>query len=364
MGIEFREVGLLQATLFWIIFFSEIPTGFFADRYKRKFSLAIGCLLLLLGYLVFTLEGDFLVYLGAFLCLGLGMAMLSGANEALLFDGLKEAGPKAIAQYESHLGKARFLSAAGMAGALFVSGWLYEHQANLIFTVSGLFALFAAGLFFFLDEPSTCNISTPTYRSIISDSITLCRSKKGQKLIFFISGTSLLEAAHTPFFVYGQAFFEEAGLESKPITIILGCSFLVTALSSLCSRYLNGISLLKKIIITVLLLISGLMLLDKDAPTGLNILLFILINALPNLLFIFTDAHIQNQVESNIRSSMLSLHSFITSVAIGLSWLAVGFIADNLGTQSVLMYFAFLSLLSGLSLSFYFIWTKKCETGN
>ena len=67
----------------------EIPFGIFADRFSRRFSIQLGCLLITLGNLFFITSQRTVTIIFANLSLALGMTAISGADSAYLYDYLK-----------------------------------------------------------------------------------------------------------------------------------------------------------------------------------------------------------------------------------------------------------------------------------
>lgn len=91
-GISFFQITILQSWFVLWVFLLELPTGTIADYFGRKTSLVMSTLVWIVGILVYTSRPDFLIFLLAEFILALGTALSSGANEALVYDSLKEAG--------------------------------------------------------------------------------------------------------------------------------------------------------------------------------------------------------------------------------------------------------------------------------
>lgn len=90
--ISLAQVTVLQSWFMLWVFLLEVPTGAVADYFGRKYSLALGGFVAALGALVYgSVPHIWIFLLGEFL-LAAGMALTSGANEALLYDSLLEAG--------------------------------------------------------------------------------------------------------------------------------------------------------------------------------------------------------------------------------------------------------------------------------
>ncbi|MFH0969986.1 MAG: MFS transporter [Candidatus Diapherotrites archaeon] len=87
--LNYEQIFLLQSWFLFWIFLLEIPTGSFADRFGRKYSLALGGILNALGALLYIAAPRFEVFLLAEFVWALSCAFTSGADEAILYDTLK-----------------------------------------------------------------------------------------------------------------------------------------------------------------------------------------------------------------------------------------------------------------------------------
>lgn len=90
--ITLTQAQILQSWFMLWIFLLEIPTGAVADFYGRKNSLALGALIVAAAVLVYGRWPDFKVFLFGEFLFAVGVALTSGADDALLYDHLKETG--------------------------------------------------------------------------------------------------------------------------------------------------------------------------------------------------------------------------------------------------------------------------------
>jgi len=91
-GLTYTKMFILQSWFMFWIFALEIPTGFVADKYGRKISIAIGALFLALGSATFGLFNSYPFFFVGEFFFALGLALISGADNALFYDSLQEAG--------------------------------------------------------------------------------------------------------------------------------------------------------------------------------------------------------------------------------------------------------------------------------
>ncbi|MEB3225096.1 MAG: MFS transporter [Synechococcus sp.] len=87
-GLPLSQAVLLKAILSGAIFVGELPSGYFADRFGRKNSLALGAFLWLLGWLIYCTQGSFGWFAAAEILAGIGGSLMSGADSAIAYDSL------------------------------------------------------------------------------------------------------------------------------------------------------------------------------------------------------------------------------------------------------------------------------------
>ncbi len=91
-GLTVTEIMLLWSLFSIAILASEVPTGVIADRLSRKWSVVAGRTLSAAALVVFLSTASFSFIIVGYLAYGLGHALSSGADSALLYDSLKLSG--------------------------------------------------------------------------------------------------------------------------------------------------------------------------------------------------------------------------------------------------------------------------------
>jgi MFS family permease len=110
LRVDYTRLFLLQAWFLFWVFTLEVPTGIVADKFGRRLSVAIGCLLFGADMLFFGLGFGYGVLFVAEFLGAVGMPLPSGAEEALLYDTLVAVGEQERARH--------YFSRAGAAGTL------------------------------------------------------------------------------------------------------------------------------------------------------------------------------------------------------------------------------------------------------
>lgn len=91
-GIKFSHIMYLNAWFWFWNFVLEIPTGTVADFLGRKISLVMGSVIAVIGTLVYVSYPSFWVFMAADFIFAISFTLISGADEALVYDSLIESG--------------------------------------------------------------------------------------------------------------------------------------------------------------------------------------------------------------------------------------------------------------------------------
>lgn len=91
-GLDLFQVNLINVVFFTTMFFFEVPTGVFADRYGRKKSYVIACFLFSIGEIVYSFSYGVAGFICAEMLAGIGRTFANGAFHAWFVDTLKHHG--------------------------------------------------------------------------------------------------------------------------------------------------------------------------------------------------------------------------------------------------------------------------------
>jgi MFS family permease len=90
--LSFTQIFLLQSWFMLMNFLLEVPTGAVADRFGRKASIAAGCFLMAAASLVYGSVPMLAVFVLGEAVFATALTLVSGADEALVYDSLKAIG--------------------------------------------------------------------------------------------------------------------------------------------------------------------------------------------------------------------------------------------------------------------------------
>ena len=117
-GISLSQFSVAEGLFLLALTLLEVPTGAVADRWGRKFSLALGAASMGIALTLFALADSYAILLASFMIWAIAETLMSGADLALLYDSLKVMNRED--EYERHAGRgeAALWLGAGVATAI------------------------------------------------------------------------------------------------------------------------------------------------------------------------------------------------------------------------------------------------------
>jgi len=156
LRVDYTRMFMLQAWFLFWVFILEVPTGVVADKFGRKMSVAIGCLLFAADMLFFGLSRNYSLLFAAEFLGAVGMTLISGADQALLYDSLVAL--KAQERARFYFSRYEAAGTLGLLIAFPIGSWIaglrnYPSLLPMPFALTTLSAVLAAGMFFSMREP-------------------------------------------------------------------------------------------------------------------------------------------------------------------------------------------------------------------
>ena len=335
--------------MFWA-FVMEIPTGVIADKFGRKYSVALGCLFSFIAYLIYGSIPSFTIFLLAEFLVATGLALISGAAEALLYDSLKESNDEE--KFKSIYGRSfSFGSVAAIISAPLGGLIASKYGLNIPMIFTSVPFLIAAFIMFFTKEPGivTAKSKEQNYFKIAKNGIS-----------FFIHHKILRSMAINGIFVYTGCYF--LVWFYQPVLQKIGISIFyfgfIRALFSISAVLLSqNLQFTEKLFgssksffkVTAIITAISLLLIGILPSIYTVLLAIVLVGGLGSARFSALNSYMNIHIPSEQRATILSSISMLNRVVlIGLNPL-IGFIADRslgftfiiIGTISVVTLFVF-----------------------
>jgi MFS family permease len=92
IGLTFREFLATESMFAATVVLMEVPSGWLADKWRRKSAICVGAAVCALGVWFFIPADSFALAALAQILMGIGISLMSGADSALLYDALADAG--------------------------------------------------------------------------------------------------------------------------------------------------------------------------------------------------------------------------------------------------------------------------------
>lgn len=325
-GLNMFQIISLQAIFSVVVFVTEVPSGYLADRIGRKKSIIAGAILAATGLGIYSLAHGFWELLVAEIILGIGAGFTSGADSAILYDSLLEL--KQEKSYQKIYGKyaATGNFAEGIASIL--GGMLALISLRMPVIAQASVYLLVIPVALSLTEPAkrVYNIAEGNLQEIIATTKYALHENKEVKwltLYAAIVGTSTFTAI---WFI--QPLWKETGVPLEFFGVLWAMlQFIAGGFSILAHRISKKVKL--SWILPVLLLIS----VGTYAIVGL--FQGIWITAFFSLFYVIRgvkgpiiDDAINKRIPSHRRATILSVQSLCMRLMFSIIGPFIGWIAD------------------------------------
>lgn len=183
-GISLLQAQLIQSWFLLWLFVMEIPTGVIADKFGRKHSMTAGAALVAVAAIVYRLVPNIWVFLLAEFLFATAMALISGADSALLYDSLKESNQED--QSKRIFGRANSIRLFGMMLAAPIGSLIAARlglQAPMLLSAVPFFL--AALVAWSIREPAIrpATSQSPHYLEILSQGFNYIRHNRMFKIL-------------------------------------------------------------------------------------------------------------------------------------------------------------------------------------
>lgn len=345
-GLNLTQIMILQSLYSLAVVALEVPTGYFADVFGRRKSLILSGAFITLGVFAYSLGFSFYQFLIAEILWGVGVALLSGADSALVFDTLKDLGEEN--RYKKIMGNGVFYylvatSAASVIGAL-------------IGKIDFRWTFFAMLPFMLLLIPVSFSLREPRRHKLIFERgyllelfRTLKRSVIGnEKIRWLIVYSAVIMGFNTAVLWLYQPYFLMTGMDLAYFGVVFAA---FNGVAALCSKYAHrieeGLGQRHSLIMLIILMGCSYLLM------GNFVLLFSFSFAFIQQFVrgfskpVITD-YINKLTSSDVRATVLSAQNLVGRLFYALIIPVIGWAADVYSITQALSIMGITSLVAGL----------------
>jgi len=355
-GLSLTQATIIDVTFFIVATIGEMPTGIVADTYGRKASMIIGSALMGISMLAWPLVPTVPLILIAYAGMALGFTFLSGAEEALFFESLKQIGR--VDDYQRRAGQVGAVTLGAFAIGNAVSGLLGTVDLIMPFLAGGLCIIAMLFIVLTLKEPSTNKQvnghAQNLYGQVVRDVLAVMRTRPALRYpIIYLAFVPLAGFLLESFLVQPQAI--SLGIPIVWIGFIIMAIQLANMLGSNWSQRISiQLGETRVIYLAPLAIVASLILLAMFQVLP-SLTLIAVIGFVTAVLRPLVMNLIHAEVTDDIRATALSMQSLISLLLMTVGELTVGFVADKAGLP-----IAYIVLAVGIGLmSLILFWTSR-----
>ena len=229
-GLNYLQIFSLFATIVIAMLLFEVPTGIIGDKFGRKTSIICGIIGLIITSILLIFANSYLLFLVVYFLSGVTYTFLSGSDEALIYDGLKQTRKqKQMKKVWAKITSAQFLPLIFVTPfAAYIAKDLLESQFIMLIAGHAIFSLFALIVAFTLVEPKIKSgpheIRSP--KKLFLSAVK--HIKKSPALVrLFMNKTLIIIPGFHIFFLLWQPYFQNSGIPVAYFGIIMSVGSLV-----------------------------------------------------------------------------------------------------------------------------------------
>lgn len=133
VGLDMAEIMLLQGAFGLAMAVFEFPSGYVADRIGYRRTLVAASAVTAVAWAIYAVADTFASILVGEVLLGLGLALVSGCDSALLYESLRETDDEE--SFTRWTGRVRFFGQTAEGTAALLAGALYAWSPRLPFVL-------------------------------------------------------------------------------------------------------------------------------------------------------------------------------------------------------------------------------------
>jgi len=224
IGLTGFQIFITQAIYAGIELLLTVPSGIFADKVGRKFTLIVSSLTYAAGYLLYGVAEGFWGIIIAEVVFAISSASFHGTGEAFLFDTLAEEGKEK--KFKKVVGTAFAIQSTIIGISAIVGGWIASIDLALPFFISAVPAGLSVLPLLFLHEPKRVKAEKQEFKKAIIEAL----SDKELRHLLYYMGISTL-AGFAGFMLY-QPLLTAAGIPVQGMGLFVFALGIATAIGN------------------------------------------------------------------------------------------------------------------------------------
>ena len=326
-GFTLSQIGLAESFFHLAPVTLELPSGSIADILGRKWSMAMGALLIAVSTTLMFVADSMWLLLPAMYLNGAAYAFRSGAQQAYLFDNLGEQSENN--RFTSILGKLNAFAYLAIAATSALGAALADRSYAWPYGLTVGFALAATWLAVGLFEPERPHESRQTMAGAMTEALRIVRGDRA--LLALITFMASLWTVSALVYLYAQALLSERGMPVAQIGIFLSATTLVTALGAFMAGRLIAWRSFRFWAITSTVVVAGSGMVLAGAPLLAALIGLLLAEFFAGSFEPMVAQRVNDAISSAQRATVLSVESFLFSLTMVWAFPLFGWSAERWG---------------------------------
>ncbi len=324
------------------ILLGEVPTGIIADKFSRKLSVFLGCIIQGVAMILMIPTKNYYLLVILEACFGIGMTFQSGAMSAMLYDFLKNQGYEEL--YASIEGKRWASVFISQATASVMGGYLATIDVGITVFITGGVYILSAFILLLFNEDKEKEIKSAYRKHVLATGKNMLLDNRVRFMLIIIVLTNSFFQITLWFY---QPYYQAIGINVSAYGLAYLLMNAVSALGGMLSSKLK-LSMRQTICLylfgnSILILFMGMC----NSPIGVILPSFIfLVNGIANP---WIQSYWEKNINNEERATASSILSLISSLVFALIAIPLGMICDGFGVNKTLLlaagFFVCLSLL-------------------
>jgi len=303
----------------------EIPSGAFADLVGRRQTIIISRVISVVSLIIFSFSSSFWQIALATIVGAIGIALVSGTDEAIIFDSLKEL--KQEKKFKKVIGINHAIGPIGLSIASIIGGFIakYSLRATIFYSLIpfGLALLTS----FFLVEPKYHKSQKHMFKHIKESSNILI---KNRQLLLIILLFFLFESFGESIHLISQLFYQYNQIPIEYFGFIFGAIFALSSLGSFISHKVSNFFGNKKTLIFSTIFSLSVFLLAIFS-FGWTAVFFMVLGSIFYGIRNPIMSHMTNlEVKSKNRATILSIKNASTTIGFSIFAPILGLLVDKI----------------------------------
>ena len=355
-GLSLTQIMIIQSISSLIFVLLEVPSGYFADVFGRKKALMINGAFSAIAMFVFAIGTNFYYFLFASILWAIAGVFISGADQALAYDTLKDLGKEN--QYKKTWGSVSFYYFIGVSFASVIGGLLGKINYRYPYYAMIPFMFLLIPLAFSLKEPQ--RHKTIFTKNYLFDLFKVIKSSvlKNKKLRWLLVYSAVIVGFIQAAYFFYQPYFKLTGLNIAYFGVVFAGFNIIVALSAKYSHKLEEKIGQKKSLILLVVLVGGCYFLMSNFIYLFSFVFAFLIQFVKGFSSIVISDYVHKLTDSSIRATVLSVKSLIEKMFGAVLLPFIGWIADVYSLQQALSLSGTIVLVCG-AVALIFFWSNK-----